>query len=217
MNPSFDLIIFDWDGTLADSTQLIADAICQASADVGLAQPSQMAARGIIGLGLREALQELFGEISEHQQQQLSLRYGHYYNAQEHDIPLFDGVAAAIPALRERGIQLGVATGKGRPGLDRALERSGLGQYFHATRCVNECASKPHPQMILELMDELGVAPERTLMIGDTSFDLQMAQNAGVASLGVTYGAHPLERLLPHKPLAHFSCFSEVYAWLQQT
>lgn len=217
MNPSFDLIIFDWDGTLADSTQLIADAICQASVDVGLVQPSQLAARGIIGLGLREALQELFGEITEHQQQQLALRYGHYYHAQEHDVPLFAGVAAAIPALSERGIQLGVATGKGRAGLDRALERSGIGQYFSATRCVDECASKPHPQMILELMQQLDVAPERTLMIGDTSFDLQMAQNAGVASLGVTYGAHPLDRLLPHAPLAHFDNFTALNAWLQQT
>jgi len=215
MDNNFDLIIFDWDGTLADSTQLIVDAICKASVDAALPQTSQDAARGIIGLGLREALLELFGPIPEDKMQVLIARYGYYYTSEEHDIPLFLGASEAVAALESRGIALGVATGKGRNGLNRALDRSGIQQHIHATRCVDECHSKPHPQMILELMDELGAAPERTLMIGDTSFDLQMAQNANVARLGVTYGAHPLERLLPHAPLAHFDDFSKLSLWLQ--
>ena len=216
MTNNYDLIIFDWDGTLADSTQLIINAIRQASLDVELTQPTELAASGIIGLGLREALLELFGEVPEHQIQQLIARYGHYYTSEEHDIPLFAGVAEAVSELHGRGIKLAVATGKGRGGLNRALDRSGIKPYLGATRCVDECHSKPHPQMILELMDELEATPERTLMVGDTSFDLQMAQNAKVASLGVTYGAHPLERLLPHSPLAHFSEFSQVRLWLRQ-
>lgn len=210
----YDLIIFDWDGTLADSTQLIVSAIRQASVDTGLPVPSELAARGIIGLGLREALTELFGELSHAHYQQLVSRYGYHFTNEEQDIPLFEGAAAAIQALEQRGMGLAVATGKGRRGLNHALARSGIQQHFHATRCVDECHSKPHPQMILELMDEMGASPERTLMIGDTSFDLQMAQNAGVASLGVTYGAHPLERLLPHVPLAHFNEFTKLDQWL---
>jgi len=213
-NNNYDLIIFDWDGTLANSTQLIVDSIRKASLDAGLPQPSQEAASGIIGLGLREALLELFGPISEDKIQLLVARYGYYYTAEENDIPLFDCASEAVATLAGRGIALGVATGKGRNGLNRALERSGIKQHFHATRCVDECHSKPHPQMILELMDELGATPERTLMIGDTSFDLQMAANANVARLGVTFGAHPLERLLPHSPLEHFDEFTKLKQWL---
>ncbi|MCB5206424.1 HAD-IIIA family hydrolase [Methylovorus mays] len=210
----FDLIIFDWDGTLANSTQLIVDAICKGSVDVGLPLPTHEAASGIIGLGLREALIELFGSVQELQIQQLMARYALYYNSGENEIPLFDGAAEAVAELHGRGIALAVATGKGRAGLNRALKNSGIGHYFHATRCVDECHSKPHPQMIHELMDEVGASPERTLMIGDTSFDLQMASNAGVSSLGVSYGAHPLERLLPHAPLAHFDDFTKLNQWL---
>jgi len=211
---NYDLIIFDWDGTLANSTQLIVDAIRQASLDAGLVEPSQEAASSIIGLGLREALLELFGPIPEDKMQVLIARYGYYYTLEEHDIPLFECASEAVSALAERGVALGVATGKGRNGLNRALERSGIKHHFHATRCVDECHSKPHPQMILELMDELGASPERTLMIGDTSFDLQMAQNANVARLGVTFGAHPLSRLLPHAPLAYFDEFTKLKQWL---
>lgn len=214
MTNNYDLIIFDWDGTLANSTQLIVDAIRKASADAGLVIPSQEAASSIIGLGLKEALLELFGAVPEHQLQHLVQRYGFYYNREENEVPLFAGAAAAVEALHARGIQLAVATGKGRNGLNRALERSGIQSYLHATRCVDECHSKPHPQMILELMEELGTHPERTLMIGDTSFDLQMAQNAKVASLAVSYGAHPLNRLLPHNPLAYFDEFKALNEWL---
>jgi phosphoglycolate phosphatase len=215
MQNKFDLIIFDWDGTVANSTELIIDAICNASVETGLPMPTREAASSIIGLGLREALIVLFGNISENQLQQIVAGYARHYNAGENSIPLFKGVSETVAELHSKGVALAVATGKGRGGLNRALENSGIGHYFHATRCVDECFSKPHPQMILELMDELGAAPERTLMIGDTSFDLQMAQNANVARLGVTYGAHPLSRLLPHEPLAHFDEFAGVSEWLK--
>ena len=215
MQNNYDLIIFDWDGTLANSTQLIVDAICKGSLDVGLSQPSQSAASGIIGLGFREAVYELFGRIPDAQLAELTGRYTYYYGLGEDHITLFDGVPETIAHLTEKGLPLAVATGKGRRGLNKALANSGIAHHFIATRCVDECQSKPHPQMILDLMDEVAARPERTLMVGDTSFDLQMAKNANVASLGVTYGAHPLERLLPHEPLAHFNQFSELSAWLK--
>ncbi len=214
MPKRFDLIVFDWDGTVANSNQLIVNAIRNASLEVGLPQPTEEAVKGIIGLGLREALIRLVGEIPEDKLQALVARYNVHYNAGENQIVLFEGVAEAIPVLHDQGFKLGVATGKGRGGLNRALINSGLGQYFGATRCVDECYSKPHPEMLLQLMDVLDATPDRTLMIGDTSFDLRMAENAGVASLGVTYGAHPLSSLLPFSPLAHFDEFSKVNQWL---
>jgi phosphoglycolate phosphatase len=214
MSKRYDLIVFDWDGTLANSTQLIVDAICQASVDVDLPVPSQEAASGIIGLGLREALLELFGPITEPTIAALTARYAHYYHAREDDIPLFAGVADTVQHLHSKGIALGVATGKGRNGLNKALDRSGIKHYFHATRCVDECHSKPHPQMLWQLMEEVGASPENTLMIGDTSFDMQMAQNANVDRIGLSFGAHPLERLLPHAPLAHFDEFTKLQQWL---
>ncbi len=214
MQNNYDLIIFDWDGTLANSTQLIIDAICKGAIEVGLPMPSQEDASGIIGLGFREAIYELFGQIPDAQLADLTARYTFHYGLGENDIPLFEGVRETIEDLVSKGIQLGVATGKGRRGLNRALNNSGIQQHFIATRCVDECHSKPHPQMILELMEEAGTEPDRTLMIGDTSFDLQMAQNANVARLGVTFGAHPLDRLQPHEPIEVFSNFGQLAAWL---
>ena len=215
MQNNYDLIIFDWDGTLANSTQLIVDAICKGSVDVGLPEPTQAAASGIIGLGFREATYDLFGQIPDAQLAELTARYTYYYGLGEDHIPLFDGVTEAVTHLTEKGVPLAVATGKGRRGLNKALANSGIAHHFIATRSVDECHSKPNPQMILDLMDEVAAKPERTLMVGDTSFDLQMAKNANVASLGVTYGAHPLERLLPHWPLAHFEKFTDLSTWLK--
>lgn len=213
---NYDLIVFDWDGTLANSTQLIVDAICQASVDVGLPAPTQQAASSIIGLGFREAVYELFGKIPDTLLSQITARYTYYYGAGENYIPLFDGAQEIIEHLRQVDIQLGVATGKGRAGLNRALDRSGVKHHFMATRTVDECFSKPHPQMLQEMMEEAMTVPERTLMVGDTSFDLQMAQNAGVAGVGVTFGAHPKQRLLAHEPLACFDVFSDLALWLKQ-
>lgn len=214
MPKRFDLIVFDWDGTLVDSTQLIVDSVIAASIDVGLNMPAPSAVRSIIGLGLHEALAELFGNISEAQLQQMVARYHFHYFTEDHQAPLFEGVFEAIIELEKQGFMLAVATGKGRRGLNLSLERSGLLKYFHATRCVDECNSKPHPQMLLELMEESGTQPARTLMIGDTIHDLQMAQNANVASVAVTYGAQPMENLLPGAPLAHFDNFTKLNQWL---
>ncbi len=214
MPKRFDLIVFDWDGTLADSTRMIVDCLREASADAGLRVPEPTAASNIIGLGLNEAVLALFGELNDVQYEQLTSRYRHHYHLRDNETPLFDGVTETLAELESLGFMLAVATGKGRNGLNRSLQRSGLAQHFHATRCVDECHSKPHPQMLLELMDELGTLPERTLMIGDTSFDLQMAQNANVASVAVSYGAQPLTSLLPLAPLAHFSEFFSLSQWL---
>ena len=214
MPKRFDLIVFDWDGTLADSTQMIVECIRQASAEAGLPVPEPAAASNIIGLGLREAIAVLFGSLSDSQYELLTARYRHHYFARDQQTLLFEGAALALAELERQGFLLAVATGKGRNGLNRSLADSGIAHHIHASRCADECFSKPHPQMLLEIMDELGVEAERTLMVGDTSYDLQMACNANVASLGVCYGAHAMEDLLPHAPLAHFDQFTKLNQWL---
>ena len=214
MPKRFDLIVFDWDGTLPDSTQMIVECIRQASAEAGLSVPEPAAASNIIGLGLREAIAVLFGSLSDSQYELLTARYRHHYFARDQQTLLFEGAAQAIGELEQQGFMLAVATGKGRNGLNRSLVDSGIAHHIHASRCADECLSKPHPQMLMEIMDELGVEAERTLMVGDTSYDLQMARNAQVASLAVSYGAHALEDLLPHAPLAHFDQFTKLNQWL---
>jgi phosphoglycolate phosphatase len=214
MTKQFDLIVWDWDGTLADSTGMITHALLKAAEQVGLPALAPQTASNIIGLGLRESIQTLYGNIPAEQAQALATQYTTNYYAGESDIPLFTGAADTIKALNKRGFKLAVATGKGRRGLNLALEHSGLGKYFHSTRTVDECFSKPHPQMLDELMEYLVVMPERTLMIGDTSYDLQMAQNAGVRSVGVTYGAQAAEQWQHLNPIQQFSDFSELSTWL---
>ncbi len=210
----FDLLIFDWDGTLMDSAGVIVDSIQRACEDIGLAAPSDRASRQIIGLGLVQALQTLLPDLPADDYPRLVERYRHHYLGRDADIPLFGGVSEGIRALDESGFTLAVATGKSRVGLARALEASGLGAHFAATRCADQTHSKPHPAMVLELVDELAADPARTLVIGDTSHDLLMAANAGVASLGVTYGAHEADDLHAHAPLALLNSFAEVHAWL---
>lgn len=214
MKKQFDLIVWDWDGTLADSTGMIAEAVVQAAEQVGLPKLELQAARNIIGLGLRESIHALFGDIPAEQAQALAKQYTANYFAGEQAIPLFSGAQDTIAELSRRGYKLAVATGKGRRGLNLALERSGVKQHFQATRTVDECFSKPHPQMLDELMDHLVTTPERTLMIGDSTYDLQMAQNAGVQSLGVAFGAHTREKLLAHHPKEIFNAFGELSDWL---
>ena len=214
MAKQFDLIVWDWDGTLADSTGMITTAIVNAAAQVGLPTLDPVAASNIIGLGLKESIHALYGDITAEKAQALAKQYTANYYAGESEIPLFAGAADTIKALHKRGFKLAVATGKGRRGLNLALEHCGLAPYFHATKTVDECFSKPHPQMLDELMDELIVRPERTLMIGDTSYDLQMASNAGVPAVAVTYGAQPRDKLLGYNSIAIFNEFSELSAWL---
>lgn len=214
MPKQYDLLIFDWDGTLMDSAGVIVDSIQRACEDIGLRAPSERASRQIIGLGLIQALQTLLPDLPADDYPRLVERYRHHYLGRDAELPLFAGVADGIRDLHDAGFTLAVATGKSRIGLERALASSGLGAWFAATRCADQTHSKPHPAMVLELIDELDADSARTLVIGDTSHDLLMAANAGVASLGVTYGAHEPEDLHPHAPLALVESFAEVHAWL---
>ena len=214
MPKKFDLIVFDWDGTLMDSTSTIVYSIQGACRDLGLAVPADYAARHIIGLGLNEAIAHLLPQLPQAEYSHLIQRYRYYYLGKDHEIPLFAGADNVVRDLRAAGFLLGVATGKGRHGLDRVLDQTGLRPYFHATRCADECFSKPHPEMLEQIMEELGMARERTLMIGDTSHDLLMAQNAGVASLAVSYGAHTRADLLTYAPLECVDTIQEMETWL---
>ena len=214
MPKQFDLLIFDWDGTLMDSTGAIAGSIRAACADLNLPVPSHAQASHIIGLGLNNAIAELLPELPLADYPSFTERYRYHFLSQDHLLTLFAGVAETIPQLHNAGHWITVATGKNRRGLERALDQSQLRQYFHATRCADESFSKPHPAMILELIDYCGVAPERTLMVGDTSHDLQMAQNAGVASVAVSYGAHSKASLADFSPLFLAEDFSALAQWL---
>ena len=214
MPKQFDLIVWDWDGTLADSTGMITHAVLKAAAQVGLPAIDKQTVSHIIGLGLQEAIHALYGDIPASQAQEMARLYKANYFAGEHEIALFDEAVDLIKALNQQGFKLAVATGKGRRGLNMALQYAGLAPYFHATRTVDECFSKPHPQMLDELMDHLIAAPERTLMIGDTSYDLQMAQNAGVAAIGVIFGAQPAEKWQHLNPIQQFNDFASLSRWL---
>lgn len=211
---TFDLIVFDWDGTLFDSTALIARCIQAACADVGAPVPSDHDASYVIGMGLVEALQHAAPDLPRERYKALGDRYRHHYFARQHEIVLFAGTLDMLQALKARNHWLGVATGKSRRGLDEALNTVQLKGMFDATRTADETASKPDPQMLLELMSEFGVAPERTLMIGDTTHDLQLAANAGAAAIGVSYGAHDHESFagFATRHVAH--SVAELHDWL---
>lgn len=214
MPKQFNLLIFDWDGTLMDSAGAIVSSIQAACRDLGIDEPSDERARHIIGLGLQEALTALLPDLAEADYPRLVDRYRFHFLARDHELPLFPGVREGIAALAEAGFMLAVATGKSRRGLDRAFQHSGLREFFHGSRCADESFSKPHPGMVEELMGEFGVLPRHSLVIGDTTHDLQMAANAGVASLAVSYGAHPKENLLALSPLACLDDFSAANRWL---
>lgn len=211
----YELIVFDWDGTLMDSAAAIVRAIQAACRDLGLTEPTDTQARHVIGLGLADALQHAVPDLPAARYPEMVERYRHHYLSRDHELLLFDGVETMIGDLGAAGHRLAVATGKSRAGLDRALNHSGLRASFHASRCADECFSKPHPQMLEELMLEFAMTPDQILMIGDTSHDLQMAANAGVAALAVSYGAHPVEHLLEHAPLACLHSVDELSAWLK--
>ncbi len=215
MTKRYDLIVFDWDGTVMDSTAVIAGSIQLACRDLGLPVPGDEAARHVIGMGLSQALQHAVPTAPPHLHGPLADRYRHYFLAQDQSIPLFDGAEETVTELRNGGYLLAVATGKSRNGLDRVMDSSGMRGYFHASRTADETFSKPHPAMLLELMDELAVSAGRTLMIGDTTHDLQMAINAGVDAVGVTHGAHPEDQLRELNPLALLDDFADLRAWLR--
>jgi phosphoglycolate phosphatase len=215
MERRYRMIVFDWDGTLLDSAAAIVSAIQLASRDLGLAHPEEHRARYVIGLGLAEALRHAVPDLPEQRYPEMVDRYRFHYLSRDHELALFAGVADLVHELSERGHILAVATGKSRIGLDRAFAVSGLGDRFHASRCADECRSKPHPQMLEELLDEFGLAPDDALMIGDTTHDLQMAANAGVDAVGVAYGAHPAEVLHGLSPRTVVHNVPELAAWLR--
>ena len=210
----FDLIAFDWDGTLFDSTALITRCIQEACRDLGLAVPSDTDASYVIGLGLHDALKHAAPGLPPERYPELGRRYRHHYLAHQDDLVLFDGTLEMLQALKARNHWLAVATGKGRQGLDHVLAQSQLGTLFDATRTADETASKPHPRMLLELMAEFGVDPARTLMVGDTTHDLQLAVNAGAHRVGVSFGAHDHESFEPFSPLFVAHSTRELQDWL---
>ncbi len=213
-NRNFDLIVFDWDGTLFDSTALIARCIQAACGDLGVAVPSDRDASYVIGMGLAEALQHAAPTLPRERYRDLADRYRHHYFARQHEIVFFDGTLEMLNALKARNHLLGVATGKSRRGLDDVLNASALKGLFDATRTADETASKPDPRMLLELMSEFGVPPERTLMIGDTTHDLLLASNAGTASIGVSYGAHDHESFAEFAPRHVAHSVPDLNDWL---
>jgi phosphoglycolate phosphatase len=215
MRKRYDLIVFDWDGTVMDSTAVIAGSIQAACRDMGLTVPDDETARHVIGLGLEQALRYAVPELQEAMYPDLVARYRHHFLAQDQAIPLFEGAKEMIAELHDAGYRLGVATGKSSAGLSRAMESSHMTSFFHATRTADQTFSKPDPAMLFELMEELGVSAERTLMVGDTTHDLQMAQNAKVDVVAMVHGAHPAEQLQELNPLALVGDFAELRAWFR--
>lgn len=212
----YELIAFDWDGTLFDSTACIVKSMQAAAREMGLTEPTQQQARHVIGLGLEQALQIAVPELPRERYRDLANVYRRHYFATVHEVTLFDGVPELLHKLKARGHRLAVATGKSRRGLDEALAQVGLQQLFEATRTAEETAGKPHPQMLHELMDELGVPAHSSLMVGDTSHDLQLAANAGTAALAVSFGAHAGEELRALQPLAVLDDVPALSAWFDE-
>ena len=210
----FDLIAFDWDGTLFDSTAIITRCIQLAVADVGGTVPSDQDAAYVIGLGLMQALAHAAPDVPKDKYPELGARYKHHYTRHLNDISLFAGVLPMLADLRARQHLLAVATGKSRKGLDEALQAVELKDVFHASRTADETMGKPHPRMLQELMAELGVPAERVLMVGDTTHDLQLAVNAGCASVGVSYGAHEPATFVSLQPRFIAHSVAELHSWL---
>jgi phosphoglycolate phosphatase len=212
---NYELIVFDWDGTLMDSTRLISKSLQNACADIGLAIPSETDALYVIGLGQADTFRHVAPGIDEDRKAQLAERYRHHFLALEgHGAPLYDGVREMLADLHGRGRRLAVATGKARRGLERVLDASGLRPWFEATRCADEGFAKPHPDMLLMLLDITGVEPKRALMVGDTTHDLELAANAGIDAVAVSYGAHDEKLLSTRAAKARCASVAELHRWL---
>lgn len=212
----FDFIVFDWDGTLMDSTATIVKCIQASARDLGLPIPDERAAAFVIGLSLSDAMQAVMPDVDPKYYPKMIERYRYHYLAKDHELPLFPGVREMLSELSQEGYFLAVATGKSRVGLNRALHSANLLSSFDATRCSDETFSKPHPAMLQELTRELGQDMKRTLMIGDTTHDLQMAANAGAASVAVEYGAHDASFLHELAPMYSAKTVEELHVWLNQ-
>ena len=212
----FDLIVFDWDGTLMDSTATIARCIQAAAKDLGLPVPDSKAASYVIGLGLQEAMEAVMPGLDPKSYPRMIERYRYHYLSKDKGLTLFDGVREMLSELSQQGYFLAVATGKSRVGLNRALDAADLLSVFDATRCADETFSKPHPAMLQELTRELGQDIRRTVMIGDTTHDLQMAINAGASGVAVHYGAHAGPELQALNPLFAAGSVFELHTWLSE-
>jgi phosphoglycolate phosphatase len=210
----FDLIAFDWDGTLFDSTKIIVRCIQRAVVDVGGNMPTDKAAAYVIGMGLMQALAHAAPDVPKEKYPELGARYRHHYISHQNDLVLFDGVMPLLAELKTRHHWLAVATGKSRRGLDDALHSSQLRGVFDGSRTADETAGKPDPLMLHELMREFGTDPKRTLMIGDTTHDLQMAVNAGCPAVGVSYGAHEPEEFDALGPVFVANSVRDLHQWL---
>ncbi|MFC6337460.1 HAD-IA family hydrolase [Pseudomonas sp. CCM 7891] len=213
----YKLLIFDWDGTLCDSIGRIVESMHMASTRSGFELCDDLAVKGIIGLGLPEAIRTLYPLIDEGELVTFRQYYSDHYIALEAEpSPLFEGVVQSLEAFRAEGYHLAVATGKARRGLDRVLKANGWEDYFDITRAADETASKPHPLMLEQIMAHCGVSPRQALMVGDASFDLMMARNAGMDSVAVSYGAQAAEGLQAYEPRLMIDRFPELHAWLSQ-
>ncbi len=211
---SYELVVFDWDGTLMDSTRLIASCIQCACGDLGLEVPEEGAARYVIGLGIVDSMRHIAPGLDAEGQRRLGERYRHHFLSREHEAPLYPGVPELIADLHARGVRMAVATGKARRGLERALDATGLRPWFEATRCADEGFAKPHPDMLLALLDRTGVEAARAVMVGDTVHDLELAANAGVDAVAVSYGAHDAALLGTRPAKALCASVSELHRWL---
>jgi len=214
MKTEYELIVFDWDGTLSDSTGHIVNCMRSAITELGLPALSDKRISHIIGLGLFEAVTTLYPDHDQQTRMDLGQRYKDTWLSSPHEPEMFDNAVELVSKLSAGENFIGVATGKSRNGLNKVLKATGLGEYFHATRCADECHSKPHPQMLEELMTFTGVTPDKTLMIGDTEFDMQMANNAGADCLAISHGAHDAETLLACEPKALVDDLFAVENWL---
>lgn len=214
MTRRFDLIVFDWDGTLMDSTSLIAECIQAAALQMRLPVPDTQTAKSIIGLGIQDSTRTLFPGLEEPAQIEFARIYRQLYVPREHEAPLYPGVPELLVQLQAPARFLAVATGKPKAGLARALTHTGLRPHFNYTRCADEGFPKPHPDMLLKLMEFAVVPPERTLMIGDTTHDLQLAGNAGVAAVAISHGAHPRAALAQQPALSVVDSIWELAEWM---
>jgi len=208
--------VFDWDGTLMDSAACIASSLKAAGNDMALSLRTDAELRNVIGLGMREAVLTLHPDLTDIELQRFTDAYRqHFFLTNSDSMPLFDGVVSMLEKLNQKELWLAVATGKGRKGLKRALAATASSHFFHSTRTAEETCSKPDPQMLFELMDELGVASNKVLMVGDTEYDLDMAKRAGVSSVGVSYGAHEHHRFSVYSPLACVHSILELDQWFE--
>ncbi|ASJ97137.1 MULTISPECIES: HAD family hydrolase [Shewanella] len=199
----YELVIFDWDGTLMDSVSKIVACMQQTAIELSMMVPSESSIRDIIGLSMDEALNVLHPSACQQTRKAMIDVYRkQYLQLNQTPSPVFEGAEQLLVTLKASGHQLAVATGKARAGLDRVLNETGFVEHFMASRCADEAKSKPHPQMLHELLELVGVAPEKAVMIGDSVHDLNMANNAGIDGIGVSYGAHSAQKLSEANPVA---------------